>query len=235
MMLTLLALTPLVGALVVTVMPRTAASARTVKVVALAFALVTLALSLLMLQQYDTDAGGYQLTVQRDWIEPIGAHFALGVNGIGLVLVLLTTILVPIVLLAAWEDRIPTSRSVNSYLAWMLVLEGLAIGVFCATDAFLFYVLFEATLVPIYFLIGSYGGAGRTYAAVKFLIYNLVGGLLMLAAIVGLYVVTARQGDPSYLLSDLSSAVTGEIHYVDSGYHTVSMPTLEELKRTDQD
>lgn len=204
MMLTLLALTPLVGALVVTVMPRTTAGARPVKIVALGFALVTLVLSLVMLQQYDQDAGGYQLTVQRDWIEPIGAHFALGVNGIGLVLVLLTTILVPIVLLAAWEDRIPTSRSVNSYLAWMLVLEGLAIGVFCATDAFLFYVLFEATLVPIYFLIGSYGGVGRTYAAVKFLIYNLVGGLLMLAAIVGLYVVTARQGDPSYLLSDLS-------------------------------
>jgi NADH-quinone oxidoreductase subunit M len=204
MILSVLAATPLVGALAVTLMPRTTASARSVKTVALGFGLVTLALALVVLGRFDVGASGYQLTEQHDWIGPLGAHYAVGVNGIGLTLVLLTTVLVPIVLLAAWQDRIPSNRSVNSYLAWMLVLEGLAIGVFCATDAFLFYVLFEATLIPIYFLIGSYGGVGRTYAAVKFLIYNLVGGLLMLASIVGLYVVTAREGDPSYLLSDLS-------------------------------
>lgn len=204
MILSVLAATPLVGALAISLMPRSAASARSVKIVALAFSVLTLVLSLAMMARYDVRAGGYQLTELHDWIGPLGAHYSLGVNGIGLTLVLLTTVLVPIVLLAAWDDRIPASRSVNSYLAWMLVLEGLAIGVFCATDAFLFYVLFEATLIPIYFLIGSYGGAGRTYAAVKFLIYNLVGGLLMLASIVGLYVVTARAGDPTYLLSDLS-------------------------------
>ena len=76
----------------------------------------------------------------------------------------------------------PDDRRFHAYLAWMLGLEGLAIGVFSATDAFLFYVLFEATLIPIFFLIGSYGTGPRTYAAVKFLIYNLVGGLLMLAS-----------------------------------------------------
>ena len=124
-----------------------------------------------------------------------GVYYSLGVNGIGLTLILLTTVLTPIVVLAAWDDRLPGNRSANAYLAWMLVLEGLAIGVFSAMDAFLFYVLFEATLVPLYFLIGSYGGPHRTYAAVKFLIYNLVGGLLMLASIVGLYVVTAREGE----------------------------------------
>ena len=204
MILSVLAATPLVGALAVTLMPRTPASARSVKIVAIAFSVLTLVLSLAMMARYDVEAGGYQLTELHEWIGPLGASYSLGINGIGVTLVLLTTVLVPIVLLAAWEDRIPANRSVNSYLAWMLVLEGLAIGVFCATDVFLFYVLFEATLIPIYFLIGSYGGAERTAAAVKFLIYNLVGGLLMLASIVGLYVVTARQGDPTYLLSDLS-------------------------------
>ena len=85
----------------------------------------------------------------------------------------------------------------------MLALEGLAVGVFAATDVFLFYVLFEATLIPIYFLIGGFGGPQRSYAAVKFLLYCLFGGLLMLASVVGLYVVSSDAGEPSYLLQDL--------------------------------
>ncbi|TXL57985.1 NADH-quinone oxidoreductase subunit M [Aeromicrobium terrae] len=205
MILTVMAAVPLLGALAITLMPRGQSSATAVKVVAVAASVLTLVLSLAMMADYDVGRGGYQLTEKHVWIEQFGVHYALGVNGIGVTLILLTTVLTPIVLLAAWDDRLPTSRSVNSYLAWMLVLEGLAIGVFSATDAFLFYVLFEATLVPIYFLIGSYGGPQRTYAAVKFLIYNLVGGLLMLASIVGLYVVTSRQGDATYLIGDLSN------------------------------
>ncbi|RYJ05732.1 MAG: NADH-quinone oxidoreductase subunit M, partial [Actinomycetales bacterium] len=191
MILTLLAATPLLGALVVSFLPRTTANATTVKSVAIGFSVVTLVLSLVVMARYDVESGGYQMTEKHEWIGQLGAYYSLGVNGIGLVLILLTTILVPVVLLAAWDDRLPGRRSVNSYVAWMLVLEGLAIGVFAVTDVFLFYVLFEATLIPIYFLIGSYGGPQRSYAAVKFLIYNLVGGLLMLAAIVGLYVVSA--------------------------------------------
>ena len=109
---------------------------------------------------------------------------------------------------AAWDDRLPGRRSVNSYVAWMLVLEGLAIGVFAATDAFLFYVLFEATLIPIYFLIGSYGGPQRTYAAVKFLLYSLVGGLLMLAAVIGLFVLSSQAGEGTFLLSELQELST---------------------------
>ncbi len=205
MILSLMAATPLVGALVVTLMPRTPARVTTVKAVAVAFSVLTLVLSLAMMSQYDVGAGGYQLTEQVTWIAQFGAYYSLGVNGIGVTLILLTTVLTPIVVLSAWDDRLPAGRSANAYLAWMLALEGLAIGVFAATDAFLFYVLFEATLVPLYFLIGSYGGPHRTYAAVKFLIYNLVGGLLMLAAIVGLYVVTAREGEASFLLSDLTN------------------------------
>ena len=209
MMLSVLAATPLVGALVVALMPRTPARVSTVKAVAVGFSVLALVLSMVMMARYDVEAGGYQLTEQHTWIDPFGAYYSLGVNGIGVVLILLTTVLTPIVVLSAWDDRLPAGRSANAYLAWMLALEGLAIGVFSATDAFLFYVLFEATLVPLYFLIGSYGGPHRTYAAVKFLIYNLVGGLLMLAAIVGLYAASAKQGDASFLLSDLTNLEIG--------------------------
>jgi NADH-quinone oxidoreductase subunit M len=203
MILSILAATPIVGAVLLAVLPRESASHLRAKVVALAVSLITLALSLVVVARYDTEVGGYQMTSTHEWIGVLGAHYAVGINGIGLTLILLTTILAPIVVLAAFGDRLPDPRSTNAYFAWMLAVEGLAIGAFAATDAFLFYVLFEATLIPLYFLVGSFGGPHRSYAAVKFLVYNLVGGLLMLAAIVGLYVVSARQGDPSYLLQDL--------------------------------
>src|SRR5690606_24929984 len=104
------------------------------------------------------------------------------------------------------EQRVVPKRSIKTFFALMLALEALSLGVFAATDVFLFYILFEATLIPIYFLIGSYGGPRRAYAAVKFLIYSLVGGLLMLAAVVGLYVVSAQELEdgPSFLLSALA-------------------------------
>ena len=125
-------------------------------------------------------------------------------TGSGLLLVLLTTILTPVVILASWDDADGARWSVNAFFALMLTLEGLSIGVFAATDVFLFYVLFEATLIPIYFLIGGFGGPQRSYAAVKFLLYSLFGGLLMLASVIGLYVVSSRTaGGPSYLLQDL--------------------------------
>ena len=108
-----------------------------------------------------TAGGGYQFVEIHDWIPAFGAHYAVGLDGLGLVLVLLTTILTPVVILASWHDADDGRWSVNSFFAWMLALEGLAIGVFAATDVFLFYVLFEATLIPIYFLIGGFGGARR--------------------------------------------------------------------------
>ncbi len=210
MILTILAVTPLVGAVLLAVLGSGPAPYLRPKIVALAVALVTLALSLFMLSQYDLTGAaagedGYQLTVDHDWISVFGAHYALGVNGIGVTLILLTTVLTPLVVLAAWGDRLRDPSRTGSYLAWMLAVEGLAIGAFASMDAFLFYVLFEATLIPLYFLVGSFGGANRSYAAVKFLIYNLVGGLLMLAAIVGLYVVSAQAGQASFLLPDLQS------------------------------
>lgn len=210
MILSILAATPIAGALILALMPRGTTSHLPAKVVALGASLVTLVLSMVVLAQYEPDRGGYQLTEQHDWIAVFGAHYAIGVNGIAITLVLLTTVLVPIVILASFDDRLPDPKGTNAYFAWMLAVEGLAIGAFMATDAFLFYVLFEATLIPLYFLIGTFGGPNRSYAAVKFLIYNLVGGLLMLAAIVGLYVVSSRQGDASFLLADLQDLDLGQ-------------------------
>ncbi len=207
MILTLLAAAPLVGAVATAVLGRVRSdepsAASPAKAVALAASLVPLVIALVALGRYDLDEGGYQLTTQHEWIELFGAHYALGVNGIGLTMVLLTTVLTPLVLLAASGDRLDRPERMPTYLALVLVVEGLALAAFSATDAFLFYVLFEATLIPLYFLIGSFGGPNRSYAAVKFLVYNLVGGLLMLAAVVGLYVVSSRAGDASFLLSDL--------------------------------
>ncbi|GAA1595467.1 NADH-quinone oxidoreductase subunit M [Kribbella hippodromi] len=198
--LTLLLLLPLVGAIATMLVPR--AKALLSKQVALGFSLVTLVLTAIVAIGYQRNgAGDYNET--HTWIKAFGAHYALGLDGVGVVLVVLTALLTPIVLIASWNDAEHGRWSEKSFFAWVLALEALSIGVFSATDVFLFYVLFEATLIPMYFLIGGFGGPQRSYAAVKFLLYSLLGGLIMLAAVVGLYVVSAKHGAPSYLLTDL--------------------------------
>ncbi|HET9859402.1 MAG TPA: NADH-quinone oxidoreductase subunit M [Nocardioidaceae bacterium] len=197
-------LVPIIGAVVVAMLPKRTEGALA-KQVAFAVSLLTLAVVAVIGVLYDVGGDRFQLTEEHEWIAVFGAHYALGVDGIGLVLVLLTAILTPVVILASWNDGDNGRWGVNSFFAWMLALEGLAIGVFAATDVFLFYVLFEATLIPIYFLIGGFGGARRSYAAIKFLIYSLLGGLLMLGSVVGLYVVSAdSEFGPTYLLSELT-------------------------------
>ena len=194
---------PVVGAVLVQALPRRAHPAAP-KQIALGVSLLTLALGIAMATGYESD-GGMQFTEQHEWIASFGAHYAVGVDGIGLTLVLLTLILTPVVLLASWNDGDDGRWSPNAFFAWMLALEGLAVGVFAATDVFLFYVFFEATLVPIYFLVGGYGGPQRARAAVKFLLYSLAGGLIMLAAVIGVYVESAKTGGgATYLVSELA-------------------------------
>jgi NADH-quinone oxidoreductase subunit M len=189
--LTILGVIPLVGALVLLVLPRD--NARLIKQVALVFSLAALVFTVVMGLQFDADStAAFQFVESYPWIPAFGISYSLGVDGIGLVLVALATTLVPVTILAGWND-VEDGRNVKGYFAMILVLETLMIGVFSATDVFLFYVLFEVMLIPIYFLIGRYGGPKRAYAATKFLIYSLVGGLLMLAALIGLYVVSAQQ------------------------------------------
>ena len=152
-----------------------------------------------------TPGGGYQYSEDVVWIKLFGAHYALGLDGIGLALVLLTVILTPVVMLASWNDGDHGAWGAKGFFAWILALEGLSIGVFAATDVFLFYVFFEATLIPVYFLVAGYGGPQRVRAAVKFLLYSLFGGLVMLASVIGLYVESAKtDGGPTYLVSELS-------------------------------
>jgi NADH-quinone oxidoreductase subunit M len=198
--LTILGAIPLVGALVLMALPRGGALP---KQIALGFSVLALAVSIAIAVQFDTGKG-FQFVEIHPWIRAFGAHYALGIDGLGLLMILLTTILTPVVILASWDDADGGRWSVNAFFALMLGLEGLTIGVFAATDVFLFYVLFEATLIPVYFLIGGFGGAQRSYAAVKFLLYSLLGGLLMLASVIGLYAISAKTAHgPSYLLQDL--------------------------------
>jgi NADH-quinone oxidoreductase subunit M len=221
---------PLAGAVAIMLTPGRSApggdadrSARDllVKQIALVTTLATLAVTIAMAVQFKTGGPRFQFTQTYQWIPQFGVHYAVGVDGIALVLILMTVVLMPVVLLASWNDvegppeaqaagepARPRSRgSVKSYFALMLVLETMMIGVFAATDVFLFYVFFEAMLIPMYFMIGSYGVGQRQYAAVKFLLYSLLGGLLMLVAVIALYVQSTHTGPGTFLFAPLTHLV----------------------------
>jgi NADH-quinone oxidoreductase subunit M len=189
--LSILGAIPLVGAVLIGVLPK--GQNERAKQVALGTSLVALVWTIVMATRYHPHGPHFQLTERADWIPAFGVHYSVGIDGVALVLIGLTAVLVPVVLLASWHDAEPSGHSVRSFFALMLMTETLLIGVFAATDVFLFYVFFEAMLIPMYFIIGRYGGPKRSYAAVKFLIYSLVGGLLMLAAVIGVYVVSSHQ------------------------------------------
>jgi NADH-quinone oxidoreductase subunit M len=208
---------PLLGAIVIALIPglpadsaeadRQARNTMT-KMVALGFSLVTLVVVIIIAVKFQVGGPNYQFTESYSWIPAFGVHYALGVDGIALVLIAMSVVLMPVVILASWNDAesgtvapggttppSPPARprhSVKTYFSLMMVLETMMIGVFAATDVFLFYVFFEAMLIPMYFMIGSYGAGRRQYAAVKFLLYSLFGGLLMLVAVIALYVYSAR-------------------------------------------
>ena len=186
---------PLVGAIVVALLP-----VRLAKMTALAFAVADLIWVIVMATQFSTSGPTYQLTEQYSWIPQFGVHYALGVDGIALVLIGMTAVLMPVVILASWHDADGTGiqRSPKTYFALMLALDTMMIGVFAATDVFLFYVFFEAMLVPMYFMIGSFGVGPRQYAAVKFLLYSLLGGLLMLVAVIALYVYSSESASTGH-------------------------------------
>ena len=196
--LTVLWLVPAVAAAGVVTIP--SSRAETAKWVGMAAAMITLGIAGGLAAAFDTSstAPRYQFTESHSWIPTFGAGYDLGLDGIGLVMVLLTAALLPLLLLAAWNDAdSPTSSSriggVQAYVALILAVEAMVLMSFVALDILLFYIFFEAMLIPMYFLIGGFGvTANRSAAALKFLLYNLFGGLIMLAAVVGLYMVTAR-------------------------------------------
>jgi NADH-quinone oxidoreductase subunit M len=191
--LSILTLAPLVGALVVAFIPRS--RSQLAKMVALGWSLAVLLLSILMWIAFEVGGDRFQFRESYPWIPSWGVRFTFEADGIALVMLMLIAVLVPLVILASWHDAEQSNRSVPIYFALLLTLECTMIGVFAASDIFLFYVFFEVMLVPMYFIIGSYGGARRQYAAVKFFLYSLVGGLFMLAAVIGLWVVGGHTFD----------------------------------------
>jgi len=168
---------------------------------ALGAAVAALAVAAVLAVRFEPAGERYQFVESHSWIPAFGTRYELGLDGIALALVLLTAVLVPLLLVAGWKDVAaddPRPRATQSYVALILVVESMVLMSFLALDILLFYVVFEAMLIPMYFLIGGFGrpDPDRSRAAVKFLLYNLFGGLIMLAAVIGLYVVTAGPDSP---------------------------------------
>lgn len=175
---------PLVGALfILVVQGDEAVTARNARWVALWTTLVTFFVSLLLLPGFDASAPGFQFVEKHRWLGDIAAYH-LGVDGISLPLVLLTTFLMPFCILASWES---VHKRVKEYMIAFLILETLMIGTFCALDLVLFYFFFEGGLIPMFLIIGIWGGARRIYASFKFFLYTLAGSVLMMLAIMAMY------------------------------------------------
>ena len=202
-LLTSMGLLPLIGAGLIALLPVT--NAKLVKQSALLVSLLVAALGIIMTVGCDRGATGFQYVERYSWIPSLGISYQLGVDGISLILILLSVLLVPIVILAGWNESEGGRFGVKTFYILILVLETMMIGVFAATDLFLFYVFFEAMLVPVYFLIGGYGSGARQAAAVKFLLYSLFGGLLMLASIIGIFVISGNQIGRTFDIAALST------------------------------
>jgi NADH-quinone oxidoreductase subunit M len=191
--LSLVTFTPLIAALFVALVP--SQPARIARRAAFVFSLIPFALSLVMLWQFDPAVGTFQLTEKAAWIPSLGVYYSVGVDGFSLWLIVLTTFLTPIVILAAWGD---INRLVKEFMCLMLIMEGSMIGALVAVDLFLFFVFWELMLVPMFFVIGVWGGPRRRYATIKFVLYTMVGSALMLVAVFYLVFKHAQGGALSF-------------------------------------
>ena len=199
MILSLTLLLPVVFAILVALVPRDAVKA--IKTIGLIGALATFAVSLGIVSAFRVGEAGFQLVEKRAWVPQWGIHYGLAVDGISLWLVLLTTLLTPIVFLASWDS---IHKYLKAYIVSFLVMETAMVGVFLATDIILFYVFFELTLLPMYLIIGVWGGKNRIYAAIKFFLFTIAGSLLMLLGIIYLAFQQYHQtGMLSFTISDL--------------------------------
>ncbi|MEO8437779.1 MAG: NADH-quinone oxidoreductase subunit M [Chloroflexota bacterium] len=189
--LTIMTFLPLLGALTVAIAPVSAA-----RPVALGFALATWVVSLMLLIGYLPGRIGFQFVEQLDWIPLFGIQYKLGADGLSVALVVLTTTLSWISILASFK---PIQTRIKEYMISFLILEVGLIGVFLALDTFLFYIFWEIVLVPMYLIIGIWGGANRIYATIKFVLYTLVGSLLMLVAILATAYTFAAGHDGSWI------------------------------------
>jgi len=177
--LSMIVFSPLVGALMVALLP--AQPMDIPRRAAFTFSLIPFLLSLLMLAAFQPGVGTLQLTEKVAWIPRLGIYYSLGVDGFSLWLILLTTLLTPVVILAAWGDIV---RYCKEFMLLMLVLEGCMLGALVAVDLFLFFLFWELMLFPMFFVIGVWGGPRRRYATMKFILFTMSGSALMLAAMI---------------------------------------------------
>jgi NADH-quinone oxidoreductase subunit M len=184
-LLSLVTFLPLVGALfILATRGEAEVVARNARNMALWTSLITFALSLMIWVQFDSATADFQLVEKVAWMPEFGIGYHMGVDGISMFFVLLSTLLTPICILASWES---VKTRVKEYMIAFLVLETMMVGMFCALDLVLFYIFFEAVLIPMFLIIGVWGGARRVYAAFKFFLYTLLGSVLMLLAILAMY------------------------------------------------
>ena len=201
MLLSLVTFLPLIGALVLALFLRgdDPAAQRNAKWVALLTTLITFVASFFILGRFDPSVEGFQLVEDRAWL--LGLRYKMGVDGISVLFVLLTTFLMPLTIWSAWGV---TTRT-KEYMVAFLALETLMLGVFCALDLVLFYLFFEGGLIPMFLIIGIWGGANRIYAAFKFFLYTFLGSVLMLVAMVAMFSQAGTTDIPTLLAHDFPS------------------------------
>ena len=196
-LLSLLIFLPLLGALLIFFFVKEGEEgAGNAKSAALWTTIATFAASLLLLFRFDGSSPEFQFVEQMQWVKGYGIGYHLGVDGISLFMILLTTFLMPICILCSWNS---IRERVREYMMAFLVLETFVIGVFCALDMLLFYIFFEGMLIPMYLIIGIWGGQNRIYAAYKFFLYTLAGSLLLLAAMLYLYLTFGTTSIPALM------------------------------------
>src|SRR5207245_1153635 len=181
--LTSLCAVPIAGALLLLLVRDEERNAAAIRATALIVAVLVFGLTLLLWNRFDPRSGDFQFAEHHDWIPAFGISYDVGVDGISLLLVVLTAFLTPLALLSSWDS---VRRKLKAFCVFILLLESAMIGVFVSLDLFLFYVFWDAMLIPMYFLIGIWGYDRRIYAAVKFILYTMAGSVLMLVAILGL-------------------------------------------------
>ncbi|OUR77035.1 NADH-quinone oxidoreductase subunit M [Alphaproteobacteria bacterium 46_93_T64] len=190
---------PLVGALLILLTGgKEEVAARNARQVALWTTLATFAVSLLIWINFDNSQSGFQFVEKADWLGG-GINYHMGVDGISMLFIILTTFLMPICILASWTS---INSRVREFMIAFLIMETLMIGVFCALDMVLFYLFFEAGLIPMFLIIGIWGGANRVYASFKFFLYTLIGSVLMLAAMITMYMIAGTTDIPTLMVTN---------------------------------
>jgi NADH-quinone oxidoreductase subunit M len=206
-LLSLMTFLPLAGVLIIlAIRGEPAIVAKNTKYMALYTSLFTLAFAVFMYLKFDGTQAGFQFVEKSSWLKPLGINYHMGVDGISMFFILLAAFLTPVCIVSAWEA---IETRVREFMIAFLVLETFMIGTFCALDSVLFYVFFEGVLIPMFLIIGVWGGRRRVYSAYKFFLYTLLGSVLMLIALLAMYVLTGTTDMPTLM----EKTITGNFQY----------------------